>query len=360
MALSPLRRWTVLPALALGIGACGPEALGPESVPRPRRGGPPTLLDRLLSSEPAPPAGVVACDWEGDFFREAMWGCFIRVEGGSFLMGAQASDPGQPGNAPRPRPHEGPPREVKVADFWVQPMEVQRSLYRQCVERRACSRPRLDQSGSMRPTNGEEPGSANGVTFAEAQTYCAQLGGRLPTEAEWEYLARGDRSWRFPWGDEVHCAVRRPGVEGRNALLGSLGAGAREGAGPEPDEAAWDAVDCSQDGPPDSHPSRIYQPQDGLIALIPDPHQYSAEFGLYLLAGGLWEWVGDHYAPDAYQHGPRENPTGPASGDRRVQRGGGWMSSSVWEFRSAHRASLDPELRMPDVGFRCVVPEPGA
>jgi len=70
------------------------------------------------------------------------------------------------------------------------------------------------------------------------------------------------------------------------------------------------------------------------------------------LAGGMWEWVSDHYA-DTYNVSLTNNPKGPESGTRRVQRGGGWMSSSPLDFRGATRASLSPDMRMPDVGFRC-------
>ncbi len=348
-------RTVALAALMSAVGACTTEEDNPEATPRPNRGAP-SLWGDLFSGEGEPPDGMFRCDWEGDFFRDAVWGCFTWIEGDTFWMGAQSTDPDQPAYDPRARPDEGPPRKVTVDGFWAQPMEVQRSMYRQCVERGACRRPSVDQSGSIRLTNVEDPGSANGVTWAEAQAYCAHAGGRLPTEAEWEYMARGDRAWRFPWGDQVHCAVREPGVEGRNELLATLGDDPDGIASTPVDESHWDDIDCSLEGPPGSHPSRIYTPKNGLITFGLDPDQHSEEFGLYRLGGGLWEWVGDHYAEDSYQHPPSDNPTGPTTGHRRVQRGGGWMSRSVWEFRSAHRASLAPELRMPDVGFRCVIP----
>jgi formylglycine-generating enzyme required for sulfatase activity len=71
------------------------------------------------------------------------------------------------------------------------------------------------------------------------------------------------------------------------------------------------------------------------------------------LAGGMWEWTADYYAETYADGDGSSNPTGPKTGTRRVQRGGGWMSSSPLDFRGAARASLLPDTRMPDVGFRC-------
>ncbi len=295
--------------------------------------------------------GFRPCDPQGDFFLEGLDGCFAWIEGGSFLMGAQASDPAQPGYDPRARPDEGPPRMVAVDGFWVQRMEVQLQVYRRCVRSGACPEPELELPGYYRFGTQEHETSVNGVTWAEAQACCEYLGGRLPTEAEWEYLARGTQGWRFPWGVQLRCAEQAR-LSSSATVRSELAASGQPGLGD--DEA--DALDCSLAEPPSSKPRRIDVRQGNTLTRELDPLQYSEAFGLCHLAGSTWEWVGDRYDADYYSSASSDNPSGPERGERRVQRGGGWLSSSVWEYRSANRAALDPELRMPDVGFRCVVP----
>ncbi len=295
-----------------------------------------------------PPPRVQRCSRLDDFFADAIGGCFTWIPGGSFTMGAQAEDPAQPGYDPRAQPDEGPPREVRVDGFWVQPMEVQVRQYRGCVDAFVCREPEPADGGFVYTGEQWSTGSVRGLTWSEAQTFCGFLGGRLPTEAEWEYLARGEDGLRFPWGDEVRCADTRLDVLDQEAVAERL-----EGD----DEAFWDAIDCSLDRPPSSKARHAIELDGEKLVRTVVRHDTRGAFALYHLDGSLWEWVGDYYDPDYYQRGVGDNPTGPSEGAWRVQRGGGWMSSSVWEYRAAGRASMDPDLRMPDAGFRCVIPE---
>jgi len=114
-----------------------------------------------------------------------------------------------------------------------------------------------------------------------------------------------------------------------------LGVGLTTDTGDSNDEANEKSKGCEMDGPP---------PASDTIG----NHALDIE----QLAGGMWEWIADNYA-DTYDTSDTTNPKGPQDGTRRVQRGGGWMSSSPLDFRGATRASLAPTMRMPDVGFRC-------
>ena len=147
------------------------------------------------------------------------------------------------------------------------------------------------------------------VTWYGARDYCAWAGQRLPTEAEWARAARGDVPTVFTWGsDEPDC---------KRAIYGD---GCGEGR-------PWDV-------------------DDGIRERGRSP------FGVWDMGGNAWEWVQDRYAADYYEWGPDTDPPGPATGDSRVVRGGGWNSNStmldVWV-----RWGRQPNSGAMAVGFRC-------
>ncbi len=150
----------------------------------------------------------------------------------------------------------------------------------------------------------------NHVSWYAARDYCTAVGGRLPTEAEWEYAARGTDGRIFPWGNE------------------------------RPDNTL--AVFASES-------FADLRPVDALPA-------GASPFGILALAGSMWEWTADAYSPTYYQESPAENPTGPEDGSGRVTRGGGWPNNNQADrIRSTNRNWLEADYLSADVGFRCVV-----
>lgn len=149
----------------------------------------------------------------------------------------------------------------------------------------------------------------NHVTWYGANLYCQSVGGRLPTEAEWEYAARGTDGRIFPWGNLPDPAKAIYGRANFNALQ---------------------PVDTMSDG--------------------------ASPFGVFGMAGSMWEWVSDWYSETYYQESPAENPQGPVTGIFRVNRGGAWPANNeVDRIRTANRNALAPDFISSTVGFRCAM-----
>lgn len=244
------------------------------------------------------------------------YGCAIPQRGGVLWVGAQADDSEGRNYDPAAQEDEGPVLPAFVRAFWIQKDEVTAAHFRDCVDDGACSEAMVRTDDGLSTWGHEAAGSypINYVTWEGARTYCAWIGGRLPTEAEWEFAARGQQGRRYPWGDQDLC----PGVDRL------------------PDGTVQ--TDCAKEGP----------------VSLSDMTKRTPE-GVAGLAGGVWEWTADAYAS------PRASFLGFArgsssSGDRRVQKGGGWADETFDAVRSARRAGVAPDLQLPDVGFRCVWP----
>jgi len=146
------------------------------------------------------------------------------------------------------------------------------------------------------------------VNWNEAKAYCESQGKRLPTEAEWEYAARAGTTTRYYWGNDASEAGRY----------------------------AWYAGNSGST----THPVGQKEPN---------------AWGLYDMAGNVWQWTADWYAKDYYGSSPERNPKGPGSGSYRVDRGGSWHLVPA-NLRSAYRRSGTPDYRSSGFGFRCVSP----
>lgn len=215
----------------------------------------------------------------------------MLVPAGEFMMGSENED------------DERPVHTVYLDDFYVDTFEVTNILYKACVAVSACDKPR----DTSRYNNSEY--ANHPVVYVDwdmAQAYCEWRNAKLPTESQWEKVARGTDARIYPWGNSIDTTFANYlNIIKDTSEVGSYANG-------------------------------------------------RSVYGVYDLAGNVWEWVADHYGEDYYFTLPptANNPAGPASGKKRVIRGGSWNDSAD-VVRSSNRAALDPTAFGTDLGFRC-------
>ena len=216
---------------------------------------------------------------------------------------------------------EGPAHKVYLDAFYIDKYEVTNEQFCQFLNEKGNQTEGgvrwLDISGSnieyqrgeYRSKTDYEDHPVTGVTWHGANAYAKWRGCRLPIEAEWEKAARGDLIGKiYPWGDDIDPGRANYGQDAKSATTTSVGS---------------------------------YLPNG---------------YGLYDIAGNVWEWCSDWYDRDYYSESPYKNPPGPEDGYARVVRGGGW-SGPVHVYakylRCSYRYFLRPESTNNYLGFRC-------
>ncbi len=275
------------------------------------------------ATPPAPPApqpprapitasgGRVILTPEEAIIRMPPIGSFVRLAGGIFKMGSTEAD------------DEKPVHEVEISSFLMSPHDVTNQEYKRFMDAggyrnnsywSAEGKSWRDSKSITMPENwtdtrfNQPKQPVVGASWFEAEAYLNWNGSRLPTEAEWEYAARGGLNGKkYPWGDE------------------------------EPTGRAH----FGQDG------------STGAPVLIDAPGFAPNRFGLRHMAGNVWEWGADWYEANYYGtlRGRVKDPKGPASGSIRILRGGSWFNTAV-SLRAAIRNRIVPDSRNYFIGFR--------
>jgi formylglycine-generating enzyme required for sulfatase activity len=257
-------------------------------------------------------------------------GGMVRVPAGKFQMG----DPEGKGQR-----DERPVRTVTLSGYCIDRTEVTVAAYEACVMAKGCAPAPLTVAWSRftadavkqlsrycnRSDRPDHP--INCVDWYQAAAYCKWVGKRLPTEAEWEYAARGSDGRTYPWGDEA------PSPKLMNAC-GSECVALGEHEMQEKREAMYDADDgWATTAPPGSVPAG------------------ASPFGALDMVGNVWEWTADWYGP--YSEAGETNPKGARTSMYRVLRGSGYLDSRPQEVRAANRLKNEPSNRWDFAGFRC-------
>ena len=275
----------------------------------------------------------------------------VELPGGTFLMGSEDADA-------RPEDGEGPIREVRIDAFQVGRSCVTNRQFGEFVEATGYrtqaedfgwsyvfkgllpkTRQRklahvhnfpwwlaVEGTGWRKP---EGPGSnlkgrlhhpVVPISWNDANAYCRWAGKRLPTEAEWEYAARGGLAGkRFPWGDDL-----TPGGRHRCNIW--------QGAFPD--------TNALGDGHFGTAPAEWFRPNG---------------YGLYNMAGNVWEWCSDFYGVDWHRTHSLDNPSGPEQGDTNILKGGSYLCHDSYcnRYRVAARNANTPDSTTGNVGFQC-------
>ena len=217
------------------------------------------------------------------------------IPGGYFIMGSDSSD-------------ERPRHKIWIDTFYIDKYEVTNRQYNEFVK--ATGHPR---SLFFRDTSLNKPSQpVVGVDCYDALSYAKWAGKRLPTEAEWERAARGGLEGKeYPWGDESPFTRCNYAPDGEKEI-------------------------------------------DGYAFSAPVGRFAANGYGLYDMAGNVWEWCTDFYDSLYYGTSPDKNPAGPDSGYTMVLRGGSWLSLNPKHLRCSSRLELKPYIQDRYYGFRCV------
>ncbi len=206
---------------------------------------------------------------------------------------------------------ERPRHKVWLDAYFMDLYEVTTSRYAAFLAASGRAVPWLWDSVNLQ-LHGDRP--VIGVDWEDAEAYCRWAGKRLPTEAEWEKAARGTDERRYPWGNAT------PTADFANHALGA--------------RFSYNQV----------------------LTPVGRYEKGRSPFGLYDLAGNVWEWVQDWYAAAYYEQSPERNPTGPDEGQFKVLRGGSWSDLPKY-LLTYGRFKLPPTTRNSYTGFRCAKSE---
>ena len=264
---------------------------------------PPTDNSTPTANPPTPRPNLPVDPAASDVWKRSTDGMtMVYIPAGEFVIGSEAEDPCA-------HLDEQPKHKVYLNQYWIDQTEVTNAQYQKCVKAGMCVEPASCGQGESTYQDAlKSDYPVTCLTWDEVGVYCGWVGGRLPTEAQWEKAARGTAELKYPWGNEfesTNCNSEEGGIEGPMPV--------------------------------------------GSYSL-----QGNSPYGLMDVSGNVWEWTADWYDIGYYSKASSQNPTGPKSGEHRSLRGGSWYANYC-SVRTSYRYYDLPYGRSTGVGFRCVV-----
>ncbi len=297
-----LRFVVVVAAFLLVMAACAPQASNTATEPPALDTAAPTAqastAEPTAAATEAPTEAPInlAGPTVGTLMQWFDNSVLVFVPKGEFTMGGSGED--------------NPEHKINLSDLWIYRNKVTNSMYALCVASGACTPPASDPTlpDYTNPDLKDRP--IVGVTWEQAENYCKGMGGRLPTEAEWEKTARGPDANLYPWGSgEPTCDL----LNFKNCVGGTSNVLSYPGG------------------------MSFYKAAD--------------------MEGNTFEWVADWYDPTYYTASPADDPLGPEVGQVRSVRSSGYAAPAD-DAVASKRFNLNPQKYKPDLGFRCVVVDP--
>jgi sulfatase modifying factor 1 len=275
----------------------------------------------------------------------------IRLDGGAFLMGTENKN-GFPADG------EGPIREVNLNPFWIDPYAVTNKAFAEFIAdtgykteseifgwsfvfhlflpkdypptravpgstwwRQVFGADWCHPEGAQSNIDARDNHPVVHISWNDAVRFANWAGKRLPTEAEWEYAARGGlKQKKYPFGD----SLLPNGKHQINIWQGKF---------PEKNTG-----------------------KDGFVGSCPVDHFRPNGYGLYNMSGNVWEWCSDWFHPTFHVLGPRNNPAGPPAGQAKVMKGGSYLCHKSYcnRYRVGARTHNTPDSATGHMGFRLV------
>lgn len=284
--------FVIISIFILGIYALIKQKISPISLPNETLAVAESPVSTTVSMELSNATELSGFDIGSVKISEKDGMVLVYVPAGEFTMGSNTN------------PSEQPIHQVNLDAFWIDQTEVTNAMYSKCVDEGECYPP-YDVNYYDNSSYANHP--VVHVDWNQATAYCAWAERRLPTEAEWEKVARGTNGRTYPWGEGIDC-----------------------------DKANYTDSCVGDTSPVKSYPNGV------------------SPYGAYDMAGNVWEWVSSLYQPYPYnENDGRENLS--SSGDR-VLRGGSWDYIDKF-VRSASRYDYHPDyfngFFYVSVGFRC-------